>query len=305
MTPPTIKTAASPTAAPPTAVSPTAAPPTAAPPTTGVRTLHQSDLKTWMACPLRWRYQHVDNLAREQSASLTFGSIMHEAVMRMEMSEDLDAAITFFLDSWDDPKSLDPRYVIDYYVRSTNFKKYRELGQRILRDWWSIAQWNSDIVLAREYFFDVPIGTRGNRLAGTIDKIVLRHDAATGSYSVVIIDYKTNSKVPTYEWLEDDLQFTAYALASLDRGFWANMTDGAILADATATLPRRGEWVSLQTNKRMDAGERGPQQYHRLIAMVDAMAESIEQKIFVPTISGESCRWCEFRAQCGLRPIED
>jgi hypothetical protein len=38
---------------------------------------------------------------------------------------------------------------------------------------------------------------------------------------------------------------------------------------------------------------------------VDAMAESVAMRIFVPNISGESCRYCEFRAVCGLPQLDE
>lgn len=267
--------------------------------------LHQSDLKTWMACPLRWRYQNIDQLPREQSASLTFGSLMHEAVLMLETTGDLIAAITFFTNAWDDPTTVDPKYKIDYYVRATNWKKYAELGPKILRDWWGLIQWDSDVILGREYPFSVAIGRNGHRLDGTIDKLALRYIARLDTYVVLVSDYKTNNKTPTYDWLADDLQFTAYCYATTQPEFWAGLPDGDKIFAKVASYPRHGEWVSLVNNRRMDAGERGAVQYNRLEYMVDQMADSIALRIFVPNISGEACRYCDFRAQCGLAPIEN
>lgn len=267
--------------------------------------VRQSDLKTWARCPLQWRYQNIDLIPREQSASLSYGSIIHQAVLDLETSRDLTSAIAWFLQAWDDPGAVDPEYKIDYYVRGTNWKKYQEQGVKTLKDWWALIQWDADTVLGREFSFDVPIGKNGNRLAGTIDKLVIRYRGDIDRHVILVSDYKTNSKVPTYQWLEDDLQFTAYCYATTRPEFWASLPNGPALFQQYADSPRYGEWVSLMANKRMDAGTRDLAQYNRLAYAVDAMADSVAMRIFVPNISGETCRYCDFRAQCGLRTILD
>lgn len=265
--------------------------------------VRQSDLSKWQKCPLMYRYQYIDNIPRLQSASLTFGSILHDVIMNMEISGDVEAAVVAFREYWIDPTSLDPAYKIDYYVKGTNWKKYLVEGERMVRDWWGVIKWDSDVTLGREYEFDVPIGN-GHVLHGTVDKLALRFDPKWGQV-VLISDYKSNAKIPTYEWLEDNLQFTAYSYASLRPEFWANMPNGADLYERYKLLPRRGEWVSLKATRRLDAGERDQVQYNRLTYAVNALAESVAMRIFVPNISGESCRYCEFREHCGLRPIPD
>jgi RecB family exonuclease len=199
---------------------------------------------------------------------------------------------------------MGPEYKIDYYVKGTNWKKFLSEGERMIRDWWGIIRWDADVTLAREYHFEVPIGN-GHVLEGTIDKLVIRQVPKLHTNVVLISDYKTNSKTPTYEWLEDNLQFTAYAYATTRPEFWAGLPNGAAIEQQVATLPRWGEWVSLKGPKRLDAGERSQVQYNRLTMAVNALAESVAMRIFVPNISGENCRYCEFRANCGLREVPD
>lgn len=267
--------------------------------------VRQSDLSTWAKCPLMYKYQHIDKLPREQSASLTFGSIIHDIVMEMELRQDVEWAVKEFIERWIDPVGyMGPEYKIDYYVRGTNWKKYLAEGERMIRDWWGIIRWDADVTLAREYHFEVPIGN-GHVLEGTIDKLVIRQVPKLHTNVVLISDYKTNSKTPTYDWLEDNLQFTAYAYATTRPEFWAGLPNGAVIEKQVEKLPRWGEWVSLKGPKRLDAGERTQVQYNRLTMAVNALAESVAMRIFVPNISGENCRYCEFRAQCGLREVPD
>ena len=82
--------------------------------------------------------------------------------------------------------------------------------------------------------------------------------------------------------------------------------DGQRLFEQTRDYPRRGEWVALtQGPLRLDAGERSQVHYNRLVYAVNALAESVAMRIFVPNISGETCKFCDFRAQCGLPDIQD
>ena len=268
--------------------------------------VRQSDLKTWGKCPLQYRYQHIDKLPREQSGSLVWGSILHDCVLYLETTGDLDATIDRFQQFWADPASLDPEHRVDYYVRGTSWKRFLDKGPVVLRNWWSIISWETDLVLAREYEFDVPIGN-GHVLHGTIDKLTVRYRADVDQEVLLISDYKTNNKTPTYDYLAEDLQFTAYAYASTQLEFWKNLPGGRglELMAKYQDYPRHGEWVQLQTPKRMDAGIREDRHYNRLVMAVNALADSVAMRIFVPNISGEACRYCEFRKLCGLPELMD
>lgn len=269
--------------------------------------VRQSTLKTWAKCPLIYKHQEIDGLPREQSASATFGSILHDVILHMETHRDLDGALELFRKYWLDPTLLDPEYQVDYYVRGTNWKKFAEKGERILRDWWSVIQWDADLTLAREYTFEVPIGSNGNTLNGTLDKLVIRYRAKDDTYVVLVSDYKSNNKVPTYGYLEEDLQFSAYCYATTRPEFWAGLPGGRGLElfEQYKLLPRYGEWVQLTETKRMDAGIREQRHYNRVAMAVDALAESVAMRVFVPTISGESCRYCEYRKPCGLPELDE
>lgn len=265
--------------------------------------LRQSDISTWASCPLKYRYQYIDKYPRLQSGALTFGSIVHDVVMQLELTQDVEGAVALFKKYWNEPTLLDPSYKIDYYLRATNWQKYLTEGERMIRDWWEIIKWESDVILGREFSFDVPIGN-GHVLHGTIDKLAVRQHPKHGRV-LLVSDYKTNAKVPTYEWLEDNIQFTAYSYATTRPEFWANMPNGEHLFNDMKDLPRLGEWVSLKGPKRLDAGLRDQVQYNRLITAANAIADSVAMRIFVPTISGENCRWCDFRERCGLRVVGD
>ncbi len=283
--------------------------------------VRQSDLKQWQSCPLKYRWMHIEKLPRLEGGSAAFGTIIHDCVLWMETHRlpdgtlDLAGAKQRFTEFWLFPERMlhgGKPLRIDYYERGRNWKKFADLGPDLLERWANIISWDTDLTLAREHTFSVPIGN-GHFLDGTVDKVVVRYRAATDEWVLLISDYKTNAKVPTYEYLEEDLQFTSYAYASLKVEFWIQLAlaQGRTEADGRAwhqqyiDLPRYGEWVALQSSKRMDAGIREERHYNRLIMAVNALADSVAMRIFVPNISGEACRYCEFRKQCGLPELMD
>lgn len=267
--------------------------------------VRQSDLKTWGKCPLLFKYQSIDGLPREQSGSLTYGTILHECVLLMEVTQDFDRAVARFHELWQAPTLLGPEYSIDYYVRGTNWKKFRDEGPRVLKDWWSIISWDSAQTLAREHSFEVPIGKNGNTLIGTVDKLEIKFRGDIGAFVVNVSDYKTNKKTPTYDYLAEDLQFSAYGYATTQREFWTGIPNGDALFERCRDMPRYGEWVQLTTPRRMEAGVREARHFNRVAMAVDALADSIAMGIFVPNISGESCRYCEYRKPCGLPELDE
>lgn len=267
--------------------------------------VRQSDLKTWMKCPLLFKFQNVDGLPREQSGSLTYGSILHDCVLFMEVNQDLAGAVARFHELWQAPTLLGAEYHIDYYVKGTNWKKFNDEGPRVLKDWWSIISWDAALTLAREYSFEVPVGSSGNTLVGTVDKLEVKFRADVGSYVVNVSDYKTNKKTPTYDYLAEDLQFSAYGYATTRPEFWTGIPNGQALFEQYRDLPRYGEWVQLTTPRRMDAGVRTQRHYNRVGMAVDGLADSLAMGIFVPNISGETCRYCEYRKPCGLPELDE
>lgn len=257
--------------------------------------VRQSTLKTWMECNLKYYWQHEQQAQREQSSALSWGSTIHEAVLAMEVAGDLQVGIDKFCAVWDDLPAHGLDY--DYILPRNTHLGYREMGINSLRAWWGLIQWESDVVLGREYPFSVPLGT--HTLTGTIDKLALRQ-LKMGEWVVLVSDYKTSAKQPTRDYLAHDIQFSAYCYATTQPEFWANIPDGEILFDQYKNSRRFGEWAHLRTTKRIDAGVREDYHYRRLQYLIDNMENSIAMGIYNPTVTGSSCEYCEFRKVCGL-----
>lgn len=258
--------------------------------------IRQSTIKQFMECSLKYKFAHEDGITREQSSAMSFGTVIHEAVLVMEVQQGLAAGVAHFEQMWDDLAQYGLAY--DYMLPRNTHEGYRELGLRILRDWWQLIQWESDVVLGREYNFTVPIGT--HQLTGTIDKLALRPLKGAKGYGVLVSDYKTAAKQPTRDYLQHDIQFHAYCYATTQPEFYAGLPNGEELYERYLNAPRLAEWVQIRTPRRIDAGERTDVHYNRLEYAIDQIEASVATGIFVPDISGASCEFCEFRKRCGL-----
>lgn len=262
--------------------------------------VRQSTIKQFMECSLRFKFAS-EGAPRTQSSAMSFGTVIHECVEYMErliaagIQDVLAKSQTKFDVMWTNLGNYDLAY--DYMLPRNTHQGYSDLGHKILRDWFQLTQWESDIVLAHEYLFTVPMGD--HVLSGTADKVVLR-EIAPGIWAVVIIDFKTGAKQPTRDYLRHDLQFTLYCYASTQPEFWVNIPDGERLFEELKDAPRMGEWVHLRNTRRIPAGERNEIDYNRLRYAIDQIEAAIATGIFVPDISGATCEYCEFRQRCGL-----
>jgi CRISPR/Cas system-associated exonuclease Cas4 (RecB family) len=273
--------------------------------------IRQSTIKTYSSCALKVKWAQ-EGYPREQSSALSFGTVIHDAILHMEKSYSYQGGLDRFNAIWDnleaynqDCEPIQPGEVslaYDYIMPRNSHVGYSTDGHKILRDWWSLIQWESDVVLAREYNFTVDVGD--HQLTGTLDKLALR-PLKDGGFGVLVSDYKTSRKQPTRDYLRHDIQFHAYCYATTRPEFWVNIENGAELYERYMSAPRLAEWVHLRLAKRIDAGERVPVHYTRLAYTIDQIDKSQKADIWVPTVTGETCEYCEFRNNCGLPTREE
>lgn len=261
--------------------------------------VRQSTIRQYMECSLRYKFAD-EGVDRQQSSAMSFGTVIHEAVLHMEVRYSLAEGLRLFDLMWGDLEAHGLAY--HYLIPRNTHQGYRDLGHKILHDWWALIQWESDVVLGREYEFSVPLGP--HTLTGTADKVALRR-LKGGVMAILVSDYKTGAKQPTRDYLQHDIQFHAYSYATTRPEFWVNIRNGPSLFEQYVDAPRTNEWVHLRSTKRIDAGVRTQVHYNRLRYAVDEMEKSVALGIFVPTISGATCEFCEYRTVCGLPSREE
>lgn len=254
----------------------------------------QSLLKQFANCPRQFYYSHVLGLGRGEVGSLTvLGSVWHYALDVYEtLGGDLETALKTFNYYWSKPWELGLH--IDYYHRGSDHEKLRKRGVAMLVRYDELAPYEGEVV-GTELYFTVQVGK--HRLSGTIDKLL----AHPGLRALEVVDYKTAAFVP--EKLKFSLQFTAYCLATELPEFWESIGRPEDFYKY-AGWRRQGQWFHARNTRVYNAGTRNAIDYQRLVLMMDEMERAIEQNIFMPDYSGESCGFCPFTERCGTE-VED
>lgn len=279
---------------------------------------HQSMLAAAGRCLAQFGYERAGR-PRQQTSAVAYGSVMHYALLVFEharatgtpLSEALQQALNTFVTYWNplhieaicDPVSPDG------WMPRQSYGELRQRGIEALRKYADLIRFDDHELLGLEYPFIVPIdGTwddelgEPHMLAGSIDRLAIRHYSRKPA--VEIADYKTGKEYVSLRW---NIQFTAYAYATTKREFWTGYRDeegfgderGEIMYQRCKEMGRRGTWINMRLFKMVDAGWRGPQDYDRFVLAVTQLAMAIEADIYPLTITGETCRFCEYRGICG------
>lgn len=259
--------------------------------------LRQSYLQQFAKCPESFRLKYILNQRGRQSAAASYGTILHFALQTYWLNEqDIELAKRTFEHYWNNPQYMGCKP--DYYLPRTSWSEYRSHGHTSL-DEYHAAQigWSrDDQVIGVEIDFRIPIGD--HVLTGSIDKLRVTTDKK-GLQSLDVSDWKTG-KVPTF--LRYNVQFTAYIYATFQDEFWAGIEHGAEWQEEVRDLPRTATWVDLKSVpfREVTAGTRDDGDFARLHKACENLAKSWEQDIFVPTLTGDSCAYCDFWKECGL-----
>lgn len=261
-----------------------------------------SRLSTWMTCPLQAKFQYVDELPRLTNAYAVFGNIMHHALDRYNQTQNIEKAIAVFKDSWAHPDKYG--YKIDVWPARMAFGTHMAKGIEALRDYDERLRWDKRTVVATEHKFLVPFGPYD--LTGAVDLLEIQK-SPKGTEELRIVDYKTNAKQPYREALRLNVQFSIYSFASLQPEFWLGngpgflpMENGEWWWEQLKDMPRRNIWYGLMQSKEFDAGPRGDDDYLRLYRVMTEIDKALTHNVYVPNISGDSCRLCSYVDACKL-----
>ncbi len=274
-------------------------------------------LKVWMACPLQAKFQEVDQLPRLQNGKASYGTCMHEALELYNNGLDIESTIDRFRETWHDPDILGVKP--DYWPRYTTYTSLLKKGVETLRDYDDIHAISVREVVATEHKFLVPFGE--HTISGIVDLIEVGKDY-TGQEVLRIIDYKTNGQQPTQINLALDIQFTSYIYGSLQPEFWTGMfpegwhppmanrypgfENGEELYERFKDHTRRGVWYHLNNNKEIAVGVRTDEDYMRMYRCLNEIEKAIEKEVYVPCISGATCTYCSYKAECPVvMPVFD
>lgn len=254
-----------------------------------------SAIRTWMKCPMQAKFRYIDGLPEVgKNAAAEFGSAVHYALEKLNEGSDIDSVKEVFLEQWelmvqDEEVVLPPK---------ATFSKYRENGLKMIDQYVESRKWDSDQIIGQEVRFKVPFGR--HEISGIIDRL------SVNSEQIRVMDYKTGYR-PNANNLHLDIQFTSYMYAVSRPEFWTGVEgsdkykgfpDGEKMYEKYASLEKVGIWLDLRNAKEYNVGPRGKADFVRLYRCLDQIENAIEKEVFVPNISGDTCKFCSFQKEC-------
>jgi len=177
----------------------------------GIIELRQSTLKTWLSCPLMYKFRHVDKLEPAfRYPGTIHGSALHLVLAWLHEGQwhgDLRAIYTKALNHYlyaGSEEHIPVRWKRD---RTKELEALKINTVEILENYRSKAYNQDALVLFSEVPFRVKI-PRGYLFTGTIDQVRKNPDG-----SIELLDFKSSKQRPNQYAIPNDLQLSLYAQA--------------------------------------------------------------------------------------------
>ena len=171
--------------------------------------LSYSQIETFRTCPLHYKLSYIIKIPTPPSASLSFGSTIHEVIKvfyeRLKQGVKPTEKLVF--------KILEERWKKEGYTSKAHEKKFFEKGKIYLSGFLKEEFDSKRIPVLMEQRFVLPLpekkGEKPLKIGGVMDRVDI---LSTGGLE--IIDYKTGATIPSQKDVDKNLQLTFYALAS-------------------------------------------------------------------------------------------
>ena len=216
--------------------------------------LRQSTLKTWLACPLLYKFRHVDKLEPAfRYPGTIHGSALHLVLAWLHEGQwngDLRALYTKALNHYlyaSDEEHIPVRWKRDM---AKEIEALKNNAVEILENYRSKAYNKDALVLFSEVQFRVKI--LGYLFTGTIDQVRKNLDG-----TIELLDFKSSKMRPNQYAIPNDLQLTLYAYAIkfgelLVDGIWVKPN---MLVDSAGIYFLRGHEIYKRKVPRKEIGD--------------------------------------------------
>jgi len=246
------------------------------------RTISVSRVNAYLACPLKYRFQYVDQIPRPwRVAAMAFGSSVHSAVewfhreRLADRSTDLEAVLKVFDADWY-AQNVEPLVFSERESKDSLAEKGRNMLQLY------VESTNGVKPVAVEQFFEIDLADPETgevldlRLRGVIDLV---------EEGETLVDLKTAGRTLEQGGLERHLQLSTYALAFfLLHGSIPKLRLDMLLKTTKPRLERHPTTRSIE-----DLGWAA--------RLIHEVALAIETEHFFPNPSWR-CTECEYFAHC-------
>lgn len=242
--------------------------------------LSYSQIETFRLCPLHYKLRYLLNIPTPASASLSFGTSVHNALHDFYALHTKGESVTkeklleLLLSRWRTEGYESKRYEEDMKKR----------GEQYLSEYFEKEYDEKTNIVALEQPFLVPVsfGGRTIKVGGKIDRIDMLPDG-----KLEIIDYKTG-RMPSKREVDANLQLSIYALAASEIPV---VPFGKKTEDITLSLYFFDSQTRISTTRTMN-------QLEKEKATIVSIAEQIEASDFHCS-GNQLCSDCEYKLFCG------
>ena len=243
-----------------------------------------SRLSCFEQCPQKYKLKYLDKVETEveQSIEAFLGSRVHETLEKLyrdlgyQKVNTLDELLDVFRSEW--KKNWDDSIVV--VKEEYGPQNYLKMGEKFITDYYNkYTPFDQGKTIALEERVLIALDDAGEyKLQGFIDRVM---ESEEGYYEVH--DYKTNSRLPLPDYLDNDRQLALYAIGIKER--YPDVKDVRLV------------WHFLAFDKEVDS-TRTDADLEALKKDVIALIEKIEHEEKFAANPSLLCDWCEFKPIC-------
>jgi len=247
-----------------------------------------SRLESFKSCPLKYKFNYIDKIKREEEGIEAFlGSRFHKVMEKIYKDlpfrkYSLDELLDFYEDDWD--KNYHDKIMIANNERKA--KDYKEIGKKFIGDYYKrYDPFNQGKVLGIERQVFINLDDQGEyKLRGYIDRI---NQAEDGTYE--IHDYKTSKSLPEQGKMEEDRQLALYQIGI--QTMWNDVDQVELV------------WHYVAFDKEIRSKRTKEELAELKKDTIDLIKKIEATREFLPNES-TLCGWCYYRDICPLHKHE-
>jgi putative RecB family exonuclease len=243
-----------------------------------------SRLSTFEQCPQKFKLRYIDKVETEveESVEAFMGIRVHETLeklysdLRYQKKNTLEDLLGFLNDEWE--KNWNDSIII--VKKEYGPESYQKMARKFVTDYYNrYDPFDQTKTIAIEERILINLDDSGDyKLQGYIDRLTEEKD---GYYE--IHDYKTNSRLPLPEYIDNDRQLALYSIGVKNR--YPDAKDVRLI------------WHFLAFDKEIDS-TRTDEELVELKQNTVQLIDTIEGEEEFPTNPSRLCDWCEYKEIC-------
>jgi len=243
-----------------------------------------SRLSTFEQCPYKFKLRYIEKVETEveESVEAFMGVRVHETLeklysdLRYQKKNTLEDLLDFLNDEWE--KNWNDSIII--VKKEYGPESYQKMARKFVTDYYNrYDPFDQTKTIAIEERILINLDDSGDyKLQGYIDRLTEMKD---GYYE--IHDYKTNSRLPLPEYIDNDRQLALYSIGVKNR--YPDAKDVRLI------------WHFVAFDKEIDS-TRTDEELEELKQNTIQLIDTIEDAKEFPTNPSRLCDWCEFKPIC-------